>query len=147
MPRCALARCQTALSLKRLILLSFRTLSFPQDWVTDQSTSVDLVPVANGSDPSSSTAVTGSSSANAAAGPSSIKTSATLSAAVRAELMKKTIIQPSDPEVAARPCPICKEAFKGDFEEEEEEWVWHNAVEEDGVVSFMFCLLPQTDID
>jgi pre-mRNA cleavage complex 2 protein Pcf11 len=107
--------------------------------VTDQSTSIDLVPVANGSDPSSSTAVTGSASTSTGVGPAAAKTSATLSAALRAELMKKTIIQPSDPEVAARPCPICKEAFKGDFEEEEEEWVWHNAVEEDGVVSLPFC--------
>lgn len=114
--------------------------------MTDQSTSVDLVPVVNGSDPSSSTAVTGSASGKAAAGSASAKTTATLSAALRAELMKKTIIQPSDPEVAARPCPICKEAFKGDFEEEEEEWVWHNAVEEEGVVSRVPALLSPPPI-
>lgn len=89
-----------------------------QDWVNDQSLPVDLIP------PTTTVAPT----------TSAVK-KATLSAALRAELMQKTIVQPSDPEMAARPCPICKETFKGEFSDEEEEWLWANAVEENGIVS------------
>jgi pre-mRNA cleavage complex 2 protein Pcf11 len=31
-------------------------------------------------------------------------------------------------------CPICKEPFKNEYSEDEEDWVWRNAIEIDGKV-------------
>lgn len=66
---------------------------------------------------------------------------ATLTASQRAALAKQTVIRPSEPERAARPCGICREPFEGEFREEEEEWVWANAVEVEGVVSGLAMFL------
>lgn len=50
--------------------------------------------------------------------------------------MKRKVPAPTDdPVKLAKPCPVCKEKWKAAFEEEEEEWVFWNAVEVDGVVS------------
>jgi pre-mRNA cleavage complex 2 protein Pcf11 len=46
----------------------------------------------------------------------------------RAALLKKWVPVPSDPAKAATPCPICKEPFQSEFAEDEEEWIWRNAV-------------------
>lgn len=51
--------------------------------------------------------------------------------------MKKFVIQPADTAVA---CPICKESFKGEYSDDEEEWIWKNAVEFEGTVSLRFLL-------
>jgi pre-mRNA cleavage complex 2 protein Pcf11 len=45
------------------------------------------------------------------------------------------IVRPSDPVKASRPCPICKEGFQSEFSEEDEEWLWVDAIELDGIVS------------
>jgi hypothetical protein len=52
----------------------------------------------------------------------------------REELQSAWIPVPSDPTKAALPCPICKEKFISEFNEDEEEWIWKNAVEADGQV-------------
>lgn len=43
---------------------------------------------------------------------------------------------PTDPGRAGKPCPICKEHFKAELEDDE--WIWRNAIEINGVVS-CFC--------
>lgn len=57
----------------------------------------------------------------------------------RAALLKKWIPVPSDPAEAATPCPICKEAFQSEFAEDEEEWVWRNAVKVDNQIFHATC--------
>ncbi|KAI5477951.1 pre-mRNA cleavage complex 2 protein Pcf11 [Pseudohyphozyma bogoriensis] len=51
----------------------------------------------------------------------------------RAALMKRKVPLPTDPTEASRVCPICKEGFKSELDEEDEEWVWTNAEVVDGV--------------
>ena len=59
-------------------------------------------------------------------------------AADRAELLNQTVRVPeaaaADEEVGR--CPICKELFKNEYSEDEEDWVWRNAVAKDGKVRF-----------
>ena len=45
-----------------------------------------------------------------------------------AALKKKHVKVPSDPAVLGKPCPICKEPFKAEWSEEDEEWQWKNAI-------------------
>lgn len=66
----------------------------------------------------------------AAAGPS--KPSAAVD---RAALLKKKVVVPNDRTLADRPCPICKEKFKSEWNDADEEWVYYNAVLVDGAVS------------
>lgn len=55
-----------------------------------------------------------------------------LTPAQEAELKAATksfVVAPSDdPGVATKPCPICKELFKSEWSEDEEEWIWKNAI-------------------
>ncbi|KDN52939.1 hypothetical protein K437DRAFT_219630 [Tilletiaria anomala UBC 951] len=48
---------------------------------------------------------------------------------LKAKFASLYVIAPTDPTVAAQPCPICKESFKSVYNEEEEEWVWYDAIE------------------
>lgn len=48
--------------------------------------------------------------------------------ALREKFAKTFVIAPTDAELAAKPCPICKEAFKSQWSEDEEEWIWLNAI-------------------
>lgn len=54
-----------------------------------------------------------------------------------AELLNKFVMVPptaaTDEEISR--CPICKETFKNEYSEEEEDWVWRNCIEIDGKVS------------
>ena len=69
---------------------------------------------------------------NAEAGPSNPSASKAAIGQLSAErisaLKKRHVKVPSDPALAAIPCPICKEKFKSEWSEEHEEWVWWNAV-------------------
>lgn len=56
----------------------------------------------------------------------------------REDLQNSWIPVPSDPAKAALPCPICKEKFVSEYNEDEEEWIWMNAIEADGQVSVLF---------
>lgn len=66
-----------------------------------------------------------------------------LTPAQEAELKAATkafVPAPSDdPGVATKPCPICKELFKSEWSEEEEEWIWKNAVKVNGVYYHGSC--------
>ncbi|KAG6856339.1 hypothetical protein H0H87_005457 [Tephrocybe sp. NHM501043] len=56
-----------------------------------------------------------------------------------AELRAKFIVVPSGAEAKQIACPICKETFKSEFSEEEEDWVWKNAVTVDERVFHATC--------
>lgn len=51
-----------------------------------------------------------------------------------AEIAKSRVVAPTDPSKAAKPCPICKEAFKSEWDEEKEERVWLDAKKVDKTV-------------
>lgn len=55
-----------------------------------------------------------------------------------AALRKKWVRVPADPIKAAKPCPVCKESFKSEWAEDDEEWVYRNAVDVNGNVSVFF---------
>lgn len=48
--------------------------------------------------------------------------------ALREKFANTYVVVPDDPEVAARPCRICKEKFQGEWSEDVEEWIWKNAI-------------------
>lgn len=51
------------------------------------------------------------------------------------QLRKRWVRVPQDPIKKAQPCPVCKEAFKPEWDEKEEEWVYRNAIDINGTVS------------
>lgn len=53
-----------------------------------------------------------------------------------AELRAMTVVVPPGDEAKAISCPICKEHLKSEFNEDDEEWVWRNAVQKDDRVRF-----------
>jgi pre-mRNA cleavage complex 2 protein Pcf11 len=55
-----------------------------------------------------------------------------------AELRAMTVVVPPGDEAKSISCPICKETLKTEFNEDDEEWVWQNAVQKDDKV----CILP-----
>lgn len=110
--------------------LPLHSCSISQDWLSDPSISPDsFLPSTHAS----------SSTNPSSSHPTSSTSTNALTPQARAALMKKHVVQPADPELAARGCPICKEPFKGEFSEDEEEWVWMNAVEEEGVIYHATC--------
>jgi pre-mRNA cleavage complex 2 protein Pcf11 len=76
---------------------------------------------------------------NSEAGPSEPKQEAVASTKLTAErlaaLKRKWVRAPEDPAKATIPCPICKEQFKSEWSEDEEEWVFNNAINVHGTVS------------
>ena len=49
------------------------------------------------------------------------------------------VVVPPGDEAQAVSCPICKEPLKSEFLEDDEEWVWRNAVKKDDKVSRVHC--------
>ena len=45
------------------------------------------------------------------------------------------VVVPPGDEAKAISCPICKEQLKSEFLEDDEEWVWRNAIKKDDRVS------------
>jgi pre-mRNA cleavage complex 2 protein Pcf11 len=68
-------------------------------------------------------------------------------AAATAEILNKFVPVPAsaatDEEI--RHCPICKEEFKNEYSEEEEDWIWRNAVEIDGRIYHASCKAEQAE--
>ncbi|KAH8118317.1 hypothetical protein DFH11DRAFT_1502332 [Phellopilus nigrolimitatus] len=58
------------------------------------------------------------------AGDTAMKEAAEREAALRASVV---MVPPGD-EAKSINCPVCKESLKSEFREDDEEWVWHNAV-------------------
>lgn len=48
------------------------------------------------------------------------------------------VVPPGD-EAKHIACPICKEVLKSEFQEEDEEWVWLNAVKVEDRVHILLC--------
>lgn len=45
-----------------------------------------------------------------------------------AELRASIVIVPAGEETKSITCPVCKESLRSEFLDEEEEWVWRNAI-------------------
>ena len=56
-----------------------------------------------------------------------------------ADLQAQYVIVPPGDEAQVISCPICKEILKSEFLEDDEDWVWKNAIKKDDRVRF-FCL-------
>ncbi|KAM0786746.1 hypothetical protein ACM66B_002183 [Microbotryomycetes sp. NB124-2] len=57
----------------------------------------------------------------------------------RAELRKRKVAAPTDAAKLAKPCPICKEKFKAEWSEADEEWVFYNCVDVSGTLYHAIC--------
>lgn len=51
-----------------------------------------------------------------------------------AELNARFVVVPPGDEAKHVTCPICKEVFKSEFNEDDEEWIWRNALKIDDKV-------------
>jgi len=84
------------------------------------------------------------SSSDKDAGPSSrlsnVKAVATAESAKRdAELHARFVVVPPGDEAKHVTCPICKEVFKSEFNEDDEEWIWKNALKIDDKIYHATC--------
>lgn len=102
--------------------------SLEEDWIN--SDSVDL-----SYDGADGAGGGGAGSGSAAAGGSSKQPDKV----DRAELVKRKVVVPSDKTKASKPCPICKEKFKDEWSEQDEEWVYYNAQDVDGAIVHATC--------
>lgn len=57
-----------------------------------------------------------------------------------AELRDMHVVVPPGDEAKPISCPVCKELFKSEFLEDDEEWVWKNAVKKDDRVCLFICV-------
>jgi len=57
-----------------------------------------------------------------------------------AELRAQYVVVPPGDEAKAISCPICKETLKSEFLEDDEDWVWKNAVMKDDRVRYYLFL-------
>lgn len=58
-----------------------------------------------------------------------------------AELRAMFVVVPPGDEAKPISCPVCKEPLKSEFLEDDEEWVWKNAVKKDDRVRVSFLAL------
>jgi pre-mRNA cleavage complex 2 protein Pcf11 len=93
-----------------------------EDWIHDTSTDVKGKGRADGSRPLN---------AKAAAAAEVAKRDA--------ELRALYVVVPRGDEAKQVSCPICKESFKSEFLEDDEDWVWKNAVMKDDRVYHATC--------
>jgi pre-mRNA cleavage complex 2 protein Pcf11 len=56
-----------------------------------------------------------------------------------AEVRARFVVVPPGDEAKHVTCPICKEAFKSEFNEEDEEWIWKNALKFDDKIYHATC--------
>lgn len=69
--------------------------------------------------------------------PINAKAAAAAAASQRdADLRAQFVVVPPGDEAMPVSCPICKEVLKSEFLEEDEEWVWKNAVRKEDRVSY-----------
>ena len=78
----------------------------------------------------------------------SFKAAAAQEAAHReAELRAMFVVVPAGDEAKAISCPICKEHLKSEFLEDDEDWVWRNAIKKDDRVRGLRQLSPRISAD
>jgi pre-mRNA cleavage complex 2 protein Pcf11 len=56
------------------------------------------------------------------------------------DLRAQFVVVPAGAEAKMIACPVCKEVLRAEFNEDDEEWVWRNAMDVDGRVRHLFCL-------
>ncbi|KAJ7764985.1 hypothetical protein DFH07DRAFT_811027 [Mycena maculata] len=94
-----------------------------EDWVQDMSIDVK-----------------GKGRADGGARPLNAKAAAAAEVAKRdADLRAQHVVVPPGEEAKPVSCPICKESFKSEFLEDDEDWVWRNAVIKDDRVYHATC--------
>lgn len=64
-----------------------------------------------------------------------------------AKLRASFVIVPPGEEAKPAVCPICKESIKSEYLEDDEEWVWRNAVSVKGQVRHPRTALPRTALN
>ncbi|GAA5907113.1 Pcf11p [Sporobolomyces salmoneus] len=101
-----------------------------EDWYTSDNDS-SLISFSNPSDPS------GSSGSPVKDGNGTSKGGTNV--IDRAALLKKKVSVPPAGGLGDKPCPICQDKFKSEWSDEEEEWVWWNAVNVDGILYHATC--------
>lgn len=69
-------------------------------------------------------------------GSSAKEAAAAAAAEHEAKLRESYVVVPAGDEAKSIQCPICKEILKSEFLEDDEDWVWMNAVRIQGRVSF-----------
>ncbi|KZT41186.1 hypothetical protein SISSUDRAFT_1043265 [Sistotremastrum suecicum HHB10207 ss-3] len=72
-------------------------------------------------------------------GANASKTAAAEAAEREARLRKSFVVIPPGDEAKPISCPICKETIMSEFLEEEEDWVWRNAVNVQGKIYHATC--------
>lgn len=72
-------------------------------------------------------------------GPRSISKKVVDAAQRDAELRAQFVVVPPGDEAKSIYCPICKESMKSEFLEDDEEWVWRNAVRKDDKIYHATC--------
>jgi len=73
-------------------------------------------------------------------GPLNAKASAAAENAKReADLQAQYVIVPAGDEAQVISCPICKEILKSEFLEDDEDWVWKNAIKKDDRIFHATC--------
>ncbi|KAH7929411.1 hypothetical protein BV22DRAFT_1029463 [Leucogyrophana mollusca] len=93
-----------------------------EDWVHDSSTDYKGKGRADGSRPLNAKASAAAEAANR-----------------EAELRAQFVVVPQGDEAKTISCPICKETLKSEFLEDDEEWVWKNAVKKDDRIFHATC--------
>ncbi|KAG8734824.1 hypothetical protein FRC12_018342, partial [Ceratobasidium sp. 428] len=76
-----------------------------------------------------------------------VKAQAAAAAEHQAKLRASFVIIPPGEEAKPAVCPICKESIKSEYLEDEEEWVWRNAVNAKGQVRRQQLLLPSAQLN
>lgn len=99
-----------------------------QDWVHDVSDEVEIVDVKG--------------KGRADAPPTSAKAIAAAAVERVANLRKMYVVVPPGDESKTISCPVCKEQLKTEFMEEDEEWVWRNAIMAKGKVCSLSAHVP-----
>ena len=72
--------------------------------------------------------------------PTSARAAAAASADREAKLRAMFVVVPEGDESKIITCPVCKESLKTQFLEEDEEWVWKNAINVKGTVRLFFLV-------
>jgi pre-mRNA cleavage complex 2 protein Pcf11 len=106
-----------------------RWLPKAEDWIVDIASNNDAGPSTSRLDAAPGT---GSSGVNK------------LSAEQLARYATRKVRAPQDPVKAGKPCPVCKEVFKAELEDDE--WIFRNAIEVGGVVSDFAVIGVSTDV-
>lgn len=73
-----------------------------------------------------------------------VKAQAAAAVEREAKLRASFVIVPPGEEAKPAVCPICKESIKSEYLEDDEEWVWRNAVNVKGQVCHTRTALPRT---